>query len=180
MDSACMPFFPLWSSTSQCLLKRSCQIPVMVHQQVSISHNLTNRNLKWWWWFWLPKKMFSFWLQHLFYKGTPALLHTLMSRETSLVLVLLMTRPIVWTIRQGQRSFENWPLENFLIFSYIIYIMFRCAELCSENSDCLSFEFSEQNAVCSFNKEVSKIFHFHPILFLNLPLFCAIEHPIRW
>ena len=58
--------------------------------------------------------------------------------------------------------------------------MFRCAELCSENSDCLSFEFSEQNAVCSFNKEVSKIFDFHPILFLNLPLFCAIEDPIRW
>ena len=54
MDSACMPFFPLWSSTSQCLLKRSCQIPETLHQQVSISHKLTNRNLKWWWWFWLP------------------------------------------------------------------------------------------------------------------------------
>ena len=174
MDSACMPFFPLWSSTSQCLLKRSCQIPVMVHQQVSISHKLT----KWWWWFWLPKKVFSFWLQHLIHKWTPALLRTLMSRETSLVLVLLMTRPIVWTIRQGQWSLENWPLENCLTFSYILYVMFRCAELCSENSDCLSFEFSEQNAVCSFNKEVSKIFHFHPILFLNLPLFCVIEHPI--
>ena len=45
-------------------------------------------------------------------------------------------------------------LRNFLKYLFHIFVLSRCAELCSEKSDCQSFEFSLQNAACSFNLEV--------------------------
>merc|ERR1711971_795029 len=43
----------------------------------------------------------------------------------------------------GSLDYETHSMDNIT----------RCAELCSEKSDCQSFEFSIQNAACSFNLE---------------------------
>ena len=60
----------------------------------------------------------------------------------------------------GSLDYETHSMDNMTRwrgwFPKILnwHILFRCAELCNEKTACQSFEFSLQNAACSFNLEV--------------------------